>query len=133
MHTTNYAETFITVSPDTAARAGTAPSKDGSIAQMQYALLSDQPYGMTSDDVLFEVFARRNGIDEANRAEARAAFFSKGQACLRASPLVKQFGWGVHHDAEGRVAIYGVETDRYRDLSTRADVNVLQGMRSKRA
>ena len=133
MHTTNYHETLITVSPDTKAQAGTVPVKQGSIAQLQYALVSANPYVLTSDDVLFEVHARRNGIPDAERAEARAAFFSKGQACLRASPLVKQFGWGVHHDAEGRIALVGVESEDYRALSERADVKSVPGMRSKRA
>lgn len=133
MHTTNYHETFITVSPDTTAEAGTVPVKEGSIAQLQYALVSARPYAMTSDDLLFAVHALRNGIAEADRAEARAAFFSKGQACLRASPLVKQFGWGVHHDAEGRIALVGVESEDYRALDERADVKSIPGMRSKRA
>ncbi|WP_298711512.1 DUF6157 family protein [Micrococcus sp. 2A] len=35
----------------------------------------------------------------------REAFFAKSQACLRASPLGKRHGWGLHHDAEGRVAL----------------------------
>lgn len=133
MHTTNYIETFITVSPDTAADAGMVPAKAGSVAQLQHALLSANPYGMTSDDLLFEVYAQRNGIDEQGKAEARAAFFAKPQACLRASPLVKQFGWGLHHDAEGRVALHGVETGRYRELSEQPDIKTLRGMRSKRA
>ncbi len=133
MHTTNYTETFITVSPDTTAQAGTIPPKTGSVAQLQYVLLAEAPYTLTSDDLLFEVFARRNAIAEADRREARAAFFSKPKACLRASPLVKQFGWGVHHDAEGRVAIHGVGTDRYEELVAREDVKKRPGMRSERA
>lgn len=133
MHTTNYIGTFITVSPDTVAESGTVPSKVGSIAQLQHALLSASPYTMTSDDLLFEVYAQRKDISEEEREDARAAFFAKPQACLRASPLVKQFGWGLHHDAEGRVALVGVETDQYRDMIERADVKTVPGIRSKRA
>lgn len=133
MHTTNYIGTFITVSPDTVAESGTVPSKVGSIAQLQHALLSASPCTMTSDDLLFEVYAQRKDISEEEREDARAAFFAKPQACLRASPLVKQFGWGLHHDAEGRVALVGVETDQYRDMIERADVKTVPGIRSKRA
>lgn len=133
MHTTNYIGTFITVSPDTVAESGTVPSKVGSIAQLQHALLSASPYTMTSDDLLFEVYAQRKDISEEEREDARAAFSAKPQACLRASPLVKQFGWGLHHDAEGRVALVGVETDQYRDMIERADVKTVPGIRSKRA
>lgn len=55
------------------------------------------------------------------------------QACLRASPLVKQFGWGLHHDEAGRVAAYGVETEEYRKLATRADLKIVTGMRRHKA
>ena len=130
--TTNYHRTFITVSPDSTAEAGRVPPREGSIAQLQYALLAAQPYQLTSDDLLFAVHARRRAIPESEWAEARGAFFSKPQACLRASPLVKQFGWGLHHDAAGRVALHGVETERYRALSADPDITCLRGMRSKR-
>ncbi|MCG2598309.1 DUF6157 family protein [Achromobacter insuavis] len=131
--TTNYTEAFITASPDSTATVGTTPTKAGSIAQIQHDLLTRQPYHYTSDDLLFEVHAIRHGIAAKDRKPAREAFFAKSQACLRASPLVKQFGWGLHHDAESKVAAYGVDTQAYRDLSARADLKIVPGMRSKRA
>ena len=87
----------------------------------------------TSDDLLFEVHALRQGIAAKDRKPAREAFFAKPQACLRASPLVKQFGWGLHHDADAKVAAYGVDSEAYRELSARADLKIVAGMRSKRA
>lgn len=131
--TTNYTEAFITVSPDSTATAGTTPTKAGSIAQIQHELLTRQPYHYTSDDLLFEAHALRQGIAAKDRKPAREAFFAKPQACLRASPLVKQFGWGLHHDADAKVAAYGVETEDYRQLSARGDLKIVAGMRSKRA
>src|SRR5262245_49509652 len=117
MKSTNYTSTFITVSPDTKARHGTVPHKAGSIRAIQHELLAPQPYGYTSDDVIFLTHARRADIPRAEWKAARAAFFAIPKACLRTSPLVKQFGWGLHHDEQGRVAIVGVETARYRELS----------------
>lgn len=131
--TTNYTEAFITVSPDSTATAGTTPTKAGSIAQIQHELLTRQPYHYTSDDLLFEVHALRQGIAAKDRKPAREAFFAKPQACLRASPLVKQFGWGLHHDADAKVAAYGVDSEAYRELSVRADLKIVARMRSKRA
>jgi Family of unknown function (DUF6157) len=58
---------------------------------------------------------RRNGVAVADRAEAQGRFFSKGRACLRAWPLVKQYGWGLRHDEQGRVAVRGVGTEEYRE------------------
>lgn len=132
MHTTNYTNTLIQVSPDCPAGAGTVPPKPGTVAAMQYERLVAAPYAMTSDDLLFGIFADRNGVPAAERPAARAAFFSKGQPCLRSSPLVKTYGWGIHHDSKGRVALVGAETAEYAALSERDDVTVLQGMRSKR-
>ena len=130
--TTNYVETFITASSDSTATTGQIPPKAGSIAQIQHQLLSAQPYRFTSDDLLFEVHAIRNDIAPEDRTQAREAFFAKSQACLRASPLVKQFGWGIHHDAESKIAAYGVETDAYRELSTRKGLKIVAGMRNRR-
>lgn len=130
--TTNYADTFIVVSPDTAAKEGVTPPKPDSVAGLQYALIASKPYGYTSDQVLFEVYARRNGVARADRAEAREAFFAKPKACLRASPLVKQFGWGIHHDEKGRIAAYGVETAAYRKFASRNDLKVVAGMRTSK-
>lgn len=132
MHTTNYVNTFILVSPDSTADAARLPEKPGGVAAMQYETLAAAPYALTSDDLIFAVFVERNGIAEADRPAARAAFFSKGQPCLRSSPLVKSFGWGVHHDEKGRIALYGVDTPEYRALAAREDLARLAGMRSKR-
>jgi hypothetical protein len=63
----------------------------------------------------------------------RERFFSKGQACLRSSPLSKRYGWGTHHDAEGRVALYPVGSAEYERLRTDESLEHLTAMRSKRA
>ena len=133
MHTTNYRNTLITVSPDTSADQAHIPDRPGTIAALHYALLANRSYEMTSDDLIFEVHTVRSGIDEAERQGARTQFFSRGQACLRSSPLVKQFGWGIHHDDCGRIALVAVEPPEYDALLDRSDVSVVPGMRSKRA
>ena len=133
MHSTNYRNTLITVSPDTSADQARIPDRPGTIAALQYALLANRSYEMTSDDLIFEVHTIRSGIDEAERQNARNQFFSKGQACLRSSPLVKQFGWGIHHDDSGRIALVAIGSPEYEALLERSDVLVVPGMRSKRA
>lgn len=132
MHSTNYSETLILPSPDCAAEAAKAPDKPGTIASMQHARLAEAPYSLTSDDLLFGIHAERNGIGETELVEARVAFFSKGQACLRASPLVKSFGWALHHDGQGRVALVDPGSVTFAALKSRDGVTKLVGMRSKR-
>lgn len=52
---------------------------------------------------------------------------------MRASALPKRYGWGVHHDGAGRLALYGVESDAYRDLARGADgLAVVKAMRNRR-
>ena len=135
IHTTNYVDTFIEVAEDTKANQGTKPPSKGdkkTVAEMQYELIANNPYKFTSDDVLFHVFADRNDLTKAEQKKAREEFFSKGQACLRASPLTKTYGFGVHCDTEGKVALYGDETEKYQKFLSDAKVKKVKAMRTSR-
>jgi hypothetical protein len=134
MHTTNYSNTFIEVADDCKAEAGTVPPEkaERTIAQIQYELIFKNPYRYTSDDVIFAAYAEKNKIDASRHADERARFFSKGQACLRASPLGKTYGWGVHANDESKVAIYGKGSKEYRKLSTDKALKHLKAMKSAR-
>ena len=135
LHTTNYSNTFIQVAEDCKAVRGEAPPSKGeskSIAQLQFELLNGNPYQYTSDEVLFQVFAWKKQIGTHDLDDAREQFFSKGQPCFRASPLTKQYGWGVHSNAAGKIAIYGCETVEYERFSEDASLKVIRAMKSKR-
>jgi len=133
-HTTNFVDTLIEVAEDTKATAGTKPPSKAkrTVAEMQYDLIANHPYQYSSDDVLFRVHADRNDVMESEYEQARAQFFSKGQACLRASPLTKTYGFGIHSDGEGKVALYGMETAAYEKLSVDPKVKKVKAMRSSR-
>jgi hypothetical protein len=135
MHTTNYYETFIEVAPDTKTESAREPAvKDApTIAQLHYALIAEAPYTRTSDDVIFETYARRAGIPEDDWPAARAEYFATGRACLRSSPLGKTYGWGIHSDTEGRVAVYARESDDYARLAADPALTHTAAMRSSRA
>lgn len=134
IHTTNYIDTFIEVAEDTKASTGTKPpSKDTkTVAEMQYDIIAKSPYKYTSDDVLFQVFADRNDLTKAEYKKAREEFFSKGQACFRASPLTKTYGFGVHSDGDGKIAIYGMETPQYEKHVKDKKLKKVKAMRSSR-
>jgi Family of unknown function (DUF6157) len=139
-HTTNYFDTFIAVAEDCAAAEGVAPPSRAtpSTAELTHRMIAEHPYTYTSDEVIFTVWADRNGIPEADRPAERALFFSKGQPCLRSSDLGKRYGWGVHSDAEGRVAIFPLQSEEYERLESGiapdgSDVVVTRAMRSSRA
>lgn len=129
--TTNYTDAFISVAPDRAATECTEP-RPNTNAALQLAMLCDHPYRYTSDDLLFAAHVHRNAVRVTESNAERATFVAKPRACLRASPLVKSYGWGLHHDAHERVAAYGIETKTYKQLISDAGLKQTQGMRSKR-
>jgi hypothetical protein len=119
VHTTNYKATFIQIAPDSEAKAGTIPPSrmPASIAELTFKMIAQAPYKHTSDDVLFTVWATRNAIAQKEWTKARETFFSKGQPCLRASDIAKKYGWGIHSNENGKVALVGCETAEYKLFS----------------
>lgn len=134
MHSTNYFNTFIQIAEDCPVAAAEIPPLKGdnkSVAHLQLEMILEHPYHYTSDDVIFSAYALKNGIDSGLKA-AREAFFSKGQACLRASPLTKRYGWGIHHDAGGKIAAYPAGSEEYQRLLEDSTVKKVRAMRSRR-
>lgn len=132
MNTTNYKNTLITVAIDYTAPVAKTNIRAGTIGALQLEILLANPYQMTSDDLLFEVFALRNKLSDSERAAAREKFFTKPQSCLRASPLVKSMGYGVHHDDDEKIAAFPIESEEYKALLKNPEVKKTAGMRSKR-
>ena len=136
MGSTNYTNAFIEVAPDCAATTGEVPPEPKAaptVASLQHELVASNPYAYTSDDLIFAVHATHKDVPADQRDAERDAFFAKNQACLRASPLAKRYGWGIHHDAESRIALVPVDSDRYRELAADPSLKHLTAMRSKRA
>ena len=135
MSSTNYFNTFIEIAADCPAVEGEVPPLKGSkksVATLQFEMLQQQPYKFTSDDILFSVFATRNEIPSEEWGEQRELFFAKGQPCFRASPLTKRYGWGIHSNEEGKIAMYGVETEEYQRFVADESVTKKRALRSKR-
>lgn len=134
-HTTNYFNTFIAVAADCPAAWGEIPPAKADkppVAALQFEMLIHDPYKYTSDEVLFSVHATRKGLKKEELPAEKELFFSKGQPCFRCSPLAKRYGWGVHSNAEGRIAIYAVDSDKYRELSNDDNLQQVKAMRQKR-
>jgi hypothetical protein len=135
----DYFNTFIAVSPDTSARIGTIPVERGgnkSIAVLEYELIAHQPYALTQAEVLFAVHAWQRNISAeelaARHDELWKAFFSKPISCMRTSPLAKTFGWGLHFDAQGKVALIARESARYEELANDPDLVQKRALRASR-
>jgi hypothetical protein len=132
----NYVNGFIAIADDCPRKAGTMPADQGTkktLAAIQYEMLAGHPYEYTQEDVLFITYLRQNGLTPDNEAALRKEFYSKPRPCLRSSPLPKKYGWGLHFDANGKIAIYGAETGEYKRLSNSKELKVMKALRSKRA
>src|SRR6188472_3736377 len=97
--------TFVLIAPDCPVSEGIAPTEKAgkpTVASLQFELLSEQPYERTHEELIFDVHVRRLGLSareaKSRGASIRAELFAKPQACMRASPLPKKYGWGVHYD-----------------------------------
>jgi hypothetical protein len=136
MHTTNYYDTFIQIAEDCpVTKAEVPPSKAGdkTIANLQFEMIIDNPYRYTSDDVIFHGYAVKNKLTgKTALTDARESFFSKGQPCMRAAALTKRYGWGVHSNAEGKIAIYAADSAEYKKFAKDKLLKQLKAMKSKR-
>ncbi|WP_333648508.1 DUF6157 family protein [Lacrimispora sp.] len=126
-HTTNYSNVFIETSEDCPVKiAEIPPDREPKTAvRLEYEMLADSPYSYTSDDVIYETKGVPKGIN-------RETFFSKGQPCFRASALTKRYGWGVHSDAEGKIAIYAMESPEYSHFVSDESIEHIKAMRNKK-
>ena len=69
-------------------------------------------------------------VMKAEYKQTREQFFSKGQPCFRSSPLTKKYGFGIHSDSNGKVALYGMETEKYQQFLADAKVEKVKAMKS---
>ncbi len=134
-HTTNYTNTFILTADDSPLMKGKIPPIKGDIktaANIQFEMISKNPYKYISDDILFRVFAEKNDPAKSEYKKAREQFFSKGQPCFRASPLTKRYGWGVHNDKDGKIAIFFAESGEYKKFAKDKALKIVKAMKSSK-
>lgn len=132
---TNYYNTFIEVAEDCLLTKAEIPIERGNketVATIQFYKIKENPYLYSSDDIVFDIYVNKNALKSADLEKEKALFFSKGQPCLRCSPLPKRYGWGIHYNTEGKIAIYAIESDEYSKLKADAGLKHLKAMRSSR-
>jgi hypothetical protein len=140
--TKSITDTFVCVSADSSAEHSMVPvskKETKSVHQIQYELLTERPYYYTHEELIYQVHLIHKAIPsndpEISLNSVREQLFSKPHACLRASMLTKQYGWGVHYDSEGRIALYGMESPEYSEFIENNDgkLTIHIAMRNKRA
>jgi hypothetical protein len=132
----NYFDTLIEVAEDSPATVARAPRARGgkkTKAVVEYELLATHPYTYTEQDIAFEVYAVLHDIPTRDRPTERAQFLSNGHPHLRVSPLAKRYGWGIHNNAEGKIALIAVESPEYQRLLNDPRITKLKAFRSRSA
>ena len=100
---------------------------------VEYELLAKHPYTYTERDVAFEVYATLHDIPTPDRPTEQKEFLSKGHPHLRVSPLAKRYGWGIHNNAEGKIALIAIESPEYEQLLNDPRITKIKAFRSTRA
>jgi hypothetical protein len=132
----NYHNALIEVAEDSPAAVARVPQAQGgrkTKAVIEYELLAKHPYTYTEEDIAFEVHANLHDIPTADRPEERMKFLSKGHPHLRVSALAKRYGWGLHNNAEGKIALIAVESPDYKQLLIDPHTTKVKAFRSTRA
>ncbi|WZO98501.1 DUF6157 family protein [Isosphaeraceae bacterium EP7] len=84
-------ETFVRVAPDCPVDRAVVPVVRGDrkpIHVLQYELLTESPYTLSHEDLIYEVHVRHKGVPPGDAT--RAELLSKSHPCLRASALPKK-------------------------------------------
>jgi hypothetical protein len=132
----NYYDTLVEVADDCPVSAAQVPQARGgkkAKAVVEYELLVEHPYSYTEEDIAFEVYALLHEIPKAKWPTERRKFLSKGHPHLRVSALAKRYGWGIHNNAEGKIALIAVESREYEQLLNDPHTTKVKAFRSKRA
>ena len=132
----NYYNTLIEVADDCPTRRAQVPhARDGkkTKAVVEYEILVKHPYSHTEEDIAFETYAVVHDIPKEIWPKERKKFLSKGHPHLRVSPLAKRYGWGIHNDAAGKIALIAVESSGYKQLLVDPQTTKVKAFRSTRA
>ena len=129
-------DTFIEVAEDCpAVRGEVPPARAGRAtkAAIEYELIASEPYALTEEDVAFRTRVVMRDIPEADWSAERERFLSHEKPRLRVSALAKRYGWGIHINSQGRVALVPVESAEYQRLAADPALRHVRAFRSKRA
>jgi Family of unknown function (DUF6157) len=132
----NYYDTLIEVADDCPVTEAQVPRARGAKktkALVEYELLVNRPYKYTEEDVAFEVYAVLHDIPMTIWPKERKKFLRKGHPHLRVSALPKRYGWGIHNNPEGKIALIAIESSSYKQLQNDPLITKIKAFRSSRA
>lgn len=102
-------EELIEIAEDSSVGRAVEPPDEGpekTIPRIAYEVLIESPYRYTEMELFHEVHVVRR-----NRPDLKIESYN-----IKRSPLVQRFGWGIHRNKEGKLALIRVDSDTYRRL-----------------
>ena len=132
----NYYNTLIEIAEDSPATKAEVPKPKGGKKTkpvIEYEMIANHPYKYTEEDIAFETYAVLHNIPKSVWPKERQTFLSKGHPHLRVSALAKRYGWGIHNNAEGKVALIAVNSLKYKKLMKDPRTTKIKAFRSESA
>ena len=116
-------EVLILIATKCSMKRGTKPvsnREQPTIAMHQYDVLTEMPYQLTYKQLKEEVHRTRRGKEFTD--EQLETYM------MKRSELCKIYGWGVHEDKNGKLALVGCETKEYRRLLRKPGVQRVKAL-----
>lgn len=104
-----YQEELIEIAEDCPADHAVEPPNDRpskTRARIAYEILSEHPYQYTEIEFFHELDVVRR-----NKPNAKIESYQ-----IKRSPLAQTYGWGIHRNQQGELALVAMESNRYREL-----------------
>lgn len=118
----NYCNVLIQVAEDCPAQKGLTPDSKNEIAYIGYDELSKNPYKYTE----LEFYRQVHHVCRS-KPELKIETYD-----IRRSVLCKKYGWGIHIDESGRLALVGCETEKYKELLNNILVDKVNSFKKSR-
>jgi hypothetical protein len=119
---------LIQVAEDCPVSQGTIPATKReveTIAMIQYDELTKYPYQYNEQEFHEQVNLVRRG--------KKSGEVNLGRYDIRRNALSKKYGWGIHINEEGKLALVGCETYKYKQLEQDILVDKVKSYRIKKA
>lgn len=102
-------EELILVAEDTQAIKAQEPPNSRipkTIVRIAYEVLSEEDYKYSEAEYHYEVHVKRREKEDLKIHNYN----------IKRSPLLQKYGWGIHRNTEGKLALVAMESERYSEL-----------------
>ena len=114
-------EELIKISEDSPTSNSLRPIKKNTVEYIKFDILSEYPYKFTEEEFFEEVHFNRR-----KKYNLKIKTYS-----LKRLGLVKRYGWGIHINEKGTIAMIPCESEQYKTLLNNPKVKKSKAYRNK--